>query len=122
MDCGIGSGMLDYGIITRPFSGKAKQVRIELRRMLWAQSADIAEVQAMVADVSTVQRGSTSIVMTRSIASGVDHPVMVPVASIRQRASIAMAPEPTNASGAVQLPMVPAAFTVRPGGMRSEIV
>lgn len=122
MDCGIGSGMLDYGIITRPFSGKAKQVRIELRRMLWAQSADIAEVQAMVADVSTVQRGSTSIVMMRSIASGADHPVMVPVASIRQRASIAMAPEPINASGAVRLPMAQAVSIARPGGMRSEIV
>ena len=41
---------------------------------------------------------------------------------MNEPASIAMAPEPTNASGAVQLPMVPAAFTVRPGGMRSEIV
>ena len=122
MDCGIGSGILDYGIITRPFSGKAKQVRIELRRMLWAQSADIAEVQAMVADVSTVQRGSTSIVMMRSIASGADHPVMVPVASIRQRASIAMAPEPINASGAVRLPMAQAVSIARAGGMRSEIV
>ena len=122
MECGIGSGMLDYGIITRPFSGEAKQVRIESRRMLWAQSADIAEVQAMVADVSTVQRGSTSIVMTRSIASGVDHPVMVPVASIRQRASIAMAPEPINASGAVRLPMAQAVSIARAGGMRSEIV
>ena len=76
----------------------------------------------MEADAFIAQRGSTSIVMTRSIASGADHPVMVPVASIRQRASIAMVPAPTNASGAVQLPTVLAASIVRPGSMRSEFV
>ena len=90
--------------------------------MLWVQSADIAEVQAMEADASTAQRESMSIAMMRSIASGAVHPVMVPVASIRQRASIATAPAPINASGAVRLPMAQAVSIVRPGSMRSEIV
>lgn len=90
--------------------------------MLWAQSADIAEVQAMEADASIAQRESMSIVMTRSIASGAVHPVMVLAASILQRASIAMAPEATNASGAVRLPMVPAVSIARPGSMRGEIM
>ena len=41
---------------------------------------------------------------------------------MNEPASIAMAPEPTNASGAVRLPTVPVASIARPGSMRSEIV
>ena len=41
---------------------------------------------------------------------------------MNEPASIAMAPEPTNASGAVRLPMAQAVSIARPGGMRSEIV
>ena len=87
----------EYGIICGVGSNKEKE-----RKFKWQQNVDIVIRARMVRDVCIRRRGSMSIVMMKSIASGAGHQVMARGVCILRRRSIGMDRARTNAFGVVR--------------------